>query len=396
MARYARTLLPAAALLALAALVASAGRAAEAPKPGREDLVIKTLPGITVDLKAREVRLAGEVVLRKGPLELFVCSEGTREHESVVAVRARPSHLTFALALLDLKPGKPGFVTAGGSFSPPAGDVLRILCRYKGADGAACEVPAHTMLRLSGSESPLDRGIDWVYVGRPEAEALRAADREGTVICLSNFREAVIDVPFESSSDNTVLVYEANPKVVPPVGTPVELVIRAAGRRIKPKKVEAEIVLEKGKPLRLDGQAMDLEALGRTVNAMPASIRSTVLRVAPDETFGRVMAVRQVLNDALMRVTLALYTPQPDTPGQAAPPPLEVRVTADDQVTVGGKSLSLKAFREQLGDLLGSARGIHVRADAATSASTVAAVMAAARDAGVSVILSRATKQEAP
>ena len=64
-------------------------------------------------------------------------------------------------------------------------------------------------------ERPLGEGLFCQYDGT------FVLDREGTVVCLSNFVEAVIDVPFESTSVNTNLVYEANPDTVPPVGTRV-------------------------------------------------------------------------------------------------------------------------------------------------------------------------------
>jgi len=380
-------ILPAAGVLLAAA---PAALAAEDPaKSGAKDVVIKSLPGITVDTRPREVRLESEVVLQAGTLELFACSEGTREHESVLAVRARPSHVTFALSLLGLEPGKPGFTTEAGAFSPPAGRVLEISCRYKGPDDKTREVPAHTFLRLAGSEAALDRPLDWVYIGRKEADALRAADREGTVVCLSNFPEAVIDVPFQSTADNAALVYEANPETVPKVGTPVEIVIRPTGRRIEPKKVQVEVVLAKGKPPRLDGKAMDFEALSRAVSSLPARVRTTVLRVDPEERFGRAMKVHRMLRGALMQVHMTLYKPKAETPTPGQTPPLVVTVTAEGRVTVGGKTLSVQDFREQASALLGEAMRVDLRAEAGASSSTVAEIMAAARDAGASVTLSR-------
>ena len=380
-------------LLAAAAVLAAAPAAFAAGAAEKAGDVVKTLPGIEVYTKAREVRLKSEVVLQTGALELFVCSEGTREHESVLAVRARPSHVTFALSLLGLDPGKPGFRTEGGAFSPPAGQVLEITCRFAGADGKQHEMPAYRFLRLAGSEAALDRRLDWVYVGRPEADALRAADREGTVVCLSNFPEAVIDVPFESTADNASLVYEANTEAVPKVGTAVEIVIRPTERRIEPKKVQVEVVLEKGKPPRLDGKEMDFETLSRTVSGLPARIRTTVLRVDPEEQFGRVMKVQQMLRDALMRVHLALYEPQADSGAPEQAPPLVVTVSAEGRVTVGENTMSAKEFRDQVNTLLGKARGVDLRADAEASFSTVAEIMAAARDAGASVTLSREGKK---
>jgi biopolymer transport protein ExbD len=380
------------AALAAAPACALAAEAAEAKAPPK-DLVITTLAGITVDTKAREVRLQGTVVLREGPLELFVCSEGTREHESVIAVRAQPADVTFALALLGLAPGKPGYTTEGGAFSPPAGEVLAITCRFQGADGKTHEVPAHRLLRLAGSESGLDRTIDWVYVGRAETEALRAANREGTVVCLSNFREAVIDVPFESTSDNAALVYEANPKVVPAPGTAVELVLRPEGRRIEPKKVQVEIVLETGKPPRLDGKEMDFETLARTVSSLPAVIRTTVLRVDPEEKFGRVMKVQRMLADALMQVHLALYEPKAEGPPPEAKPPLEASLDADDRVTAAGRTMPVAEFCKTVADLLGNADRLHLRAGPGASPRSVAEIMAAARDAGAGVTLSRGAQE---
>jgi len=373
-------------LLAVALLPAAALPALAAEKEKAEGLLVKTLPGIELDIEAREVRLESKVVLQSGALELFVCSEGTREHESVLATRARPSHVTFALSMLGLSPGKPGFTTEAGAFSPPAGRVLRILCRYTGPDGKRHEVPAHEFLRLVGSEDALDRSIDWVYVGRPEADARRAADREGTVVCLSNFPEAVIDVPFESTADNAALVYEANPNAVPKVGTPVEIVIRPTDRRIEPKKVQAEVVLEQGKPPRLDGEAMDFEALSQAVNHLPARVRTAVLRVDPEERFGRVMKVHRLLRNALMNVHMTLYEPRAEPTDAEKSPTLTVLVTAEGKVVMDGKALSVEAFREKLADRLQDGTRVRVLAEGDALTSTVAEIMAAARDAGAASV----------
>jgi len=332
--------------MALVIVAAGLARGAEtptekAPPPTGKPVVLKTLPGIVVDTEKGEVRLEGKVCLREGALELVVCSEGTREHESIVVVKARPSHVTFALALLSLEPGQPAHRTEAGAFSSPAGETLEITARFFTvseeekarvdklvAEGAKPEdirvrktllkeVPAWKLLRLSGSEAEVARPIEWVYVGRPEKNMLVAADREGTVVCLSNFVEAVIDVPFESTAVNADLLYEANPDVVPPVGTPVELVLRPTGRRIEPKKVEIAVVVRKGEPPMLDGRPVTLEELKDAVNAMPASIRAAALKADPQEAFGRVMQVKEVLEDALMQVKLIVL--EPAAAGQ--PPP---------------------------------------------------------------------------
>lgn len=377
------------ALLAVAAAAPAAETPAEAPAPGK-DVVIRTLPGIVVDTKAREVRLEGSVCLQKGALELFVCSQNSREHESVIVVKAKPSHVTFALSLLGLAPGKPGFTTEGGAFSPPAGEVLDVAARFKGPDGKDVEVPAWRLMCLAGSEEGLDRAIEWVYVGRPEEAAMRAADREGTVVCLSNFTEAVIDVPFESTSVNASLLYVANPKVVPPRGTPVELVIRPAGKRIEPVKVEIEVVLKRGRPIELDGKPIEPDALKEAVGGMPVAIRTAVLRAEPDERFGRVMETSDILRNALMQVRMVVLLPKgAAAPAEEAKPTLKIVVTADDQVVVGTARMSAAEFRAKAGDLLKGVERVSLLVDAKAAMKTVAEVMAVARDSGAAVTLAR-------
>jgi biopolymer transport protein ExbD len=403
-ARRAALLGAAAALLALVAAGPAGAEeakpaAAPAAKTPAEDVVIKTLPGIIVDTKAKEVRLAGTVCLQKGPLELFVCSPGTREYESVIVVKAKPSHVTFALALLGLAPGRPGYMTEGGVFSPPAGAVLDIIARFsleKTENGVkrteVREVPAWRFLRPAGSDRPLDRPVEWVYVGQASDDALRAADREGTVICLSNFVEAVIDVPFQSTSVNADLLYQADFDTVPPKGTPVELIIRPTGRRIEPKRVEIEVVVKKGQPPILDGKPLEMAEFKNAVNGQPPDVRAAILRADPDEKFGRVMEIRDILRDALMQINLVVLKPAsatPAAPAKPAAPPLEIRLTDDDKVGLGGKTVSVEEFRAKAGDLLRGVERVNLTVDARTSPKAVAEVMSAARDHGALVNLHR-------
>ena len=359
--------------------------------PAGDVPVIKTLPGIVVDTKAREVRLEGEVCLQQGSLELLACSPGTREHESVVVVKAKPSHIVFALALLGLAPGRPGYMTEAGAFSPPGGQVVDITARFTVAkpDGKSevVEVPAWKLLKPAGSEAPLERAIQWVYVGRPSEAALRAADREGAVICLSNFTEAVLDVPFESTSVNAELLYESNPAVVPPVKTPIELILRPTAERIVPRKVECEVVLRKGRPPMLDGKAMDLAALKDAVNAMPADVRTAVLRADPDETVGRFLQVYDTLRDALMRVYPVVLLPK--ATGRDAAAPLAVTVTADGKVRIGGETLTMEEFRAKATTILKGAAKVAVSAEKSAPEKAAMEVVAVAREQGAIVTITR-------
>ena len=380
-------------------LAASASLAAEGPAsppaPAPDVAVIKTLPGIVVDLKAKEVRLEGTVCLQKGSLELLICSKATREHESIVVVEAKPSNVTFALALLGLGHGQPGYRTESGAFSPPAGAVVNILVRFsrQAADGKAetVEVPAWKLLRPSGSQSDLEQPIQWVYVGLAGKEDLAASDREGTVVCLSNFSEAVLDVPFASTSANADLLYEANPRIVPAAGTPVEVILRPTGQVVAPKKVEIVVVLRKGQPILLDGKRVTLDELRKLAGGMPATIQSAVLMADADEAFGRVMEVKAALEDALMRVRLRVAGPE-----KPAAAPLAISLAADGKVHVAAAEgawnydRTLDEFRAKAPELLKGVTQVNLTAEADASAKTAEEVMTIVRGLGCSVELTRA------
>ena len=49
----------------------------------------------------------------------------------------------------------------------------------------------------------------------------------GDFICVSNFGTAALDIPVESSQSNDALEFEAFTERIPPLGTPVRLVLEA-------------------------------------------------------------------------------------------------------------------------------------------------------------------------
>jgi biopolymer transport protein ExbD len=386
---------------------AATSTASASPAAGK---ALPTFPGIVIDPVAKEVRVAATVCLQKGGLELFACSPRTREHESIFVTRASASDIARALAALGLPPGQPVFTTEGGATSPPAGVVLEISARFfkvtdaekarvrKLIDAGAkpddvpyektdlFTVPAWKLLKASGAGEGLDRPFDWVYIGPTAPDVLRGADREGSVMCLSNFYEAVIDVPFDSGRAWSDLLYEANPAVVPPAGTPAELIIRPTDRTIAPRKIEWVVVLHKGEKPIVDGKPMDLDALREAASAAPADIRTAVLRADADESFGRVMEVSRLLKEGLMQVSLAVIE-KGGAAAAARPAALEVRVTADDKIRLGNQTVTVDEFRAKTAEFLKGHERINLILDVQASPKAVAEVMAAARMAGAQVNL---------
>jgi hypothetical protein len=97
------------------------------------------LPGITIDREAGHVDIEAEVVNRDVKwLELLLCKAGGREHETILATEARPSHVHLSLILLGLKPGQvqrgepidPANPEAGYRIIPAEGPAIRVELLY--------------------------------------------------------------------------------------------------------------------------------------------------------------------------------------------------------------------------------------------------------------------------
>jgi biopolymer transport protein ExbD len=350
-----------------------------AKPPAGKDVVIRTLGGVVVDTKAKEVRLAGKVCLQRGSLELLACARNSKEHESIFVLDAKPSHVAFALALVGLEPGKPGYETDGGAFSPPAGSVVDVTVRFLPPSGPTPEIPVWKLLKPAGAQSGLEQPIQWVYVGAASPEALAGADNDGTIITLSNFQYAVVDVPFESSSDNSKLGYDANPAAIPAVGTPAEIILRPTGGRVEPRKVEIEIVVRPGQPILLDGQPVTLEKFAETVNHLPVEIQNAVLRADPEEKFGRILEIHEILREALMKTKMVIIRPA-----------VALTVTAEGQVQVGREKLSVAEFTARAEKLVKGATRVDVAADPKADPKIVKAVMDTVRGQGAPAYLKKA------
>ena len=65
------------------------------------------LPGIRLNLDARSIDVNATVCLHKGLLELVACTRGSKEHESILSVTARPMHIHTAMLLMGAIPGTP-------------------------------------------------------------------------------------------------------------------------------------------------------------------------------------------------------------------------------------------------------------------------------------------------
>ncbi|MEM9353128.1 MAG: YdjY domain-containing protein [Planctomycetota bacterium] len=204
---------------------------AEEPEPLRlpPPKQAKALPEpdqVWVDKKRGQVMVDGYIALREGYLEMFACIAGTKEHESIVAIRSRAKVVHAALLSVGAVPGSP--VEFMPEFKPPTGDEIEIEVRWLDEDGKPRSARGQEWVVDAETKKQLD--VPWVFAGsgfwtdEESGERFYMAEG-GDVVCVSNFATATLDVPMPSSSANEGLLFEAKPDGIPPLGTPVRLVL---------------------------------------------------------------------------------------------------------------------------------------------------------------------------
>jgi len=195
-----------------------------------------------IDGDKRRVLVKAYVCLREGQLEQFLTRKGTKEHEAVVAadVDARDIHL--ALTLAGAEPGSP--VKFRPEYQPASGAVINVFVEYEDK-GKKVRRSAQEWVR--GIKTKKDLGISWVFAGSilihdpmdPKRKPFYAAN-DGDVICLSNFETALLDLPIMSTTENADLFFEAHTERIPPLATPVTVILEPAAKQRPPAKEGAK------------------------------------------------------------------------------------------------------------------------------------------------------------
>ncbi len=216
-----------------------------------------------------------EVVLRDGALELLACSPRTREHESILTVRARPMHVFQAMGLIGLKPGTPMRYDQSRDLQlAPTGEALdlQVSCG-KGKDKRAGPVE-RWLLDVRRSRPP--EKLNWVFAGsRTLRDGRFAADVDGTVVCVVDFESALISLGALHSADTELLWLAANTEAIPPIGTPCTLLIRSAAGRTIMVDVANDATLHR------DGKAVSAADLARVVGRLAGESAATTIVLRP-------------------------------------------------------------------------------------------------------------------
>ncbi len=216
------------------AVPASDAAARAAPTPPSDAAQAASWPGIHVDRERRQIDLDGYVVLREGEwLELIACSPGTREHEAILAITARPSHIHLALLSLGLTPGHPiQSREEGDGFAivPPRGPAIDLFFVVD-RDGTPREVPVHEWVIDQQNDRPMPP-TPFLFTGSAfvehEGQTLYMADLGGSVVSLVNFGDDLITRSSIQTNQTDNAQWGTRTDAIPPLNTAVTLRLRPA------------------------------------------------------------------------------------------------------------------------------------------------------------------------
>jgi hypothetical protein len=212
------------------------------------------LPGLVINFQQRCVDLDGSICLDQGMLELVACTKGTKEHESIVAITARPMHIHTALLLLGANSGNPAMRKAIDEQGtrwihiPPRGDLVNVFLVFENDEGAMVEHPISKFIARSDKrpdelyaeeddtdDVDADKQIEFPHTFLFAGSLLRGdgpgprkylSDLSGNVISIATFGDEVLCLPGVHGLANDLLMWQVNATELPKVGTQVTLRLR--------------------------------------------------------------------------------------------------------------------------------------------------------------------------
>ncbi|MFP6878464.1 MAG: YdjY domain-containing protein [Roseibacillus sp.] len=226
------------------------GEAAASPAPDalRKEL---RLPGLVINLEERCVDVESSVCLHEGTLELVACTKDSKEHESIVAVEAKPIHIHTALLLLGAESGNPAMrkpvegAENGWIDLPPRGGRVDVFLVFKDKKGTMVEYPVSDFITASGRELEENPGADeegaaedarfpthtFLFAGSHllgEGPGPRhyLSDQSGNVISIVTFGDELLCLPEVHGHENGLLMWQVNGTGLPKIGSKVTLRLR--------------------------------------------------------------------------------------------------------------------------------------------------------------------------
>ena len=215
--------------------------------PGAEEALRKlNLSGIKLNLKERCIDVNATVCLHEGLLELVACTKGSKEHESILSIAARPMHIHAAMLLMGARPGTPAMRKARDEARTrwvpvePAGDPIVVSLVFPDSKGKPQEHPISKFISPAQPDEisgiPAKKKLktfpaSFLFAGSHLVEngsgpKKYVCEQSGNVISISTFGDELLCLPGIHGHQNNGLAWQVNPKGLPRVGEQVILRLR--------------------------------------------------------------------------------------------------------------------------------------------------------------------------
>ena len=206
--------------------------------PGERLISLDENDPIWISRDRKNVVLLGNICLREGLLEFFACRKGSKEHESIVSLAIKPFLIHAALLVIGAEPGKPAQFSP--KFVPAQGPEINIKVVWRDEEGIIQSREAQEFVMesvRSPNEKKREMSVPFVFTGsmfrniddeNGKQFPIYMADATGEIFGVSNFPASILDVPIRSSDSNEELLFQPYTERIPPVGTPITLILSLA------------------------------------------------------------------------------------------------------------------------------------------------------------------------
>ena len=215
---------------------AAAGKLAESPKPQLKKLGESAyqIGGVTINAQTREIRFPVKVNMDKGLQEYIICKQQGKLHEALLVTAINATHLSLAFTLLRYVPSPELFGLRDETGHPnglypkvpvPVQAGARIAVEVEWTlDDKTHRVPINDWLQLSVKETGMKQG-PWLYTGAEFYDGKFIPEMSGDLAAIMVDQGCMINYPGPDNVDNGSQIWYAYPQRVPPVGTPVTVII---------------------------------------------------------------------------------------------------------------------------------------------------------------------------
>lgn len=203
---------------------------------------------VRINKNENTVTVPAKVNMVDGLVEYLCVTPKGSTHESVLVSDAGPQNVHVAMLLLGAKGAAPkdgaqvpGQIDATFLANAPklVGDRVMLSVRWKDAAGKEKSAPAEQWIiqRMSQKnappkEAPMEPG-PWLYNGSYLHDGRFVAEMQGVYASVNTFPSALINNPRLGANNDSV--WFVNKAAVPPVGTPVDFIIKLEREQITQK-----------------------------------------------------------------------------------------------------------------------------------------------------------------